>query len=95
VHTDVPGLHADPVVGGPALARDSPAFNLVVVGDAGRLARAGPLPPLRIIHCSVEPGRAVPAPAPSRSSVRASSRQARIKAEAGLSASRPDLVDPA
>ena len=48
------------MAGGPGLARDSPAFNLVVVGDAGRLARAGPLPPLRIIHCSVEPGRAVP-----------------------------------
>ena len=48
------------MAGGPGLARDSPAFNLVVVGDSERLARAGPLPPLRIIHCSVEPGRAVP-----------------------------------
>ena len=45
---------------GPEHARGSPAFNLVVVGDAERLARAGPLRPLRIIHCSVEPGRAVP-----------------------------------
>ncbi len=45
---------------GPERDRGSPAFNLVVVGDAERLARAGPLPPLRIIHCSVEPGRAVP-----------------------------------
>jgi hypothetical protein len=47
------------VASGPELASGSPAFNLVVVGDAERLARAGPLPPLRIIHCSVEPGRAV------------------------------------
>jgi hypothetical protein len=48
------------VASGPERDRGSPAFNLVVVGDAERLARAGPLPPLRIIHCSVEPGRAVP-----------------------------------
>jgi hypothetical protein len=48
------------VADGPELARGSPAFNLVVVGDAERLARAGPLPPLRIIHCSVEPGRVMP-----------------------------------
>ena len=45
---------------GPERTCGSPAFNLVVVGDAERLARAGPLPPLRIIDCSVEPGRAVP-----------------------------------
>ncbi len=44
---------------GPERDRGSPAFNLVVVGDAEGLARAGPLPPLRIIHCSVEPGRTV------------------------------------
>jgi hypothetical protein len=48
------------VASGPERARGGPAFNLVVVGDAERLARAGPLPPLRIIVCGVEPGRAVP-----------------------------------
>jgi hypothetical protein len=48
------------VASGPEHACGGPAFNLVVVGDAERLARAGPLPPLRIVHCRVEPGRAAP-----------------------------------